>query len=201
MTTEYNLFLDVRRRSDIRVSHQTEQRVVAAFEAAGLLGEKRVDEKGRVFNGYDSRCNTQYHGLFDFFLRDIKEFRGKSIRESFKLKMLTDSLFHNTVIEKGLEARAEDSLDALEKADPLARDMPMDMYYQMTFIDSFTINTPVGKQDIHAHLDTGGIIQFWRPLGTNRLYDFDTLKGYLFDMQIDFFNYEGVKKLFYGYKA
>lgn len=31
MTTSYNIFLDVRRISDVRGSHQTEQRVVDAF--------------------------------------------------------------------------------------------------------------------------------------------------------------------------
>jgi hypothetical protein len=200
MSTIYNISLQVENIKDKLVTPEGAKKIVKIFEDAGLTGEKHVDNIGRVYSGYDKNCEDYLTGEYNIFVRNRPEFKGKSMREIVNFGKLTQNKFNYLLKEAEMEETIEETLDALEKVDPLARDMPMDMYFEVTFIDSFSINTPVGKQDTHVHTPEGGIIQFWRPKGLNRLYDFDAFKGYLFDAHSDFSEYYGVRRLFYELK-
>ena len=174
MKTKYNLDLDVADRSDLCPS-ELYSLSVACFKKAGLLGEKHVDEIGRVYKGFDSACREVKEAKFDIFYRaNIDE----NFRDLVNRWKLTISGF-DTEKMRALDC-AESCLEILERLNPLAS-LPLSIYSSIPTIASREIHTPAGLQSLHAHLPNHDFIRFIKPKNDKFLWDYDTLTDFLFD--------------------
>tara|TARA_Y100000310_G_scaffold322396_1_gene381428 strand:- start:2117 stop:2617 length:501 start_codon:yes stop_codon:yes gene_type:complete len=50
---------------DSRISEDVELKSLEQLKEEGLFGYKQVDERGRVFSDFDSKCDVNYVGRFD----------------------------------------------------------------------------------------------------------------------------------------
>ena len=177
MVTKNNLYLGIASRSE-KTPKNLYDLSVECFKKTGILGRKHINHFGRVFNGYDNKCDVVIVGNFDIFYRRNMEENARQILERAKL---TTSGFDETgmqILEHGKEI-----LEILEKKELLIS-LPWSTYRQLPFIESMEISTPCGIQSLHVHTTGGGlcdIIQFWKPKKDKFIYDVDTLKNYLFD--------------------
>lgn len=172
MSIEYNILLDLGEKEKT-IPQEVFELCKEQFDQAGLLGEKHVNHFGRVFQGYNSSCETYLKGDFDIFSRTSE----LSMREIIKQKEVTSSGF-NELEQKAIEL-GEMTVDILEKYDSLAS-LPMNTYFNLPMIQSMELNTACGIQNTHVHLENGRIIQFWKPKKDKYWYDSDTFKNHLF---------------------
>jgi len=144
------------------------------LEQEGLLGKKRVNEKGLILNGFDSGCDVNYVGRFDL---DYKGSTGYSLREHLELANLTTS-GDDELGQKALEI-GWGVVEVLEEHDPLSS-LDFGDYMSMSYIVSREVNLACGLQSTHVHLEEEEeMIRFWREQATSKWYDYDILVGRL----------------------
>jgi len=183
MFTIYNVELSICETADSATLAVTDlrSRTIDTFLSYGLLGKKHVTHVGKVLRGYDSSCDTYDIGHFELVLRNAPEFEGKTLREALDYKKLTTSGF-NASEQRRFEL-GDSVLNELEQTDSFVKTPPMDIYSQLPYKESLSINTPMGKQDAHIHYrddhNDDDVIQLWKPLDGKRWYDLDVLKGSL----------------------
>ncbi|AJF62376.1 MAG: hypothetical protein QT11_C0001G0226 [archaeon GW2011_AR20] len=153
---------------------------VDTFRKEGLLGRLYVNHFGRVSTGYDSNCPTLLRGRFEIFYRTDG---GLTMEQLQKRAELTSS---------GFDAKKQESLnlgrtlvDAIENVDPISHYIPFAEYSNYPIIPSMELMTSCGRQSVHAHIDNGGIIQFWKPCKDPFWYDRDIFKNLVYDAVMD----------------
>jgi hypothetical protein len=174
MVTKYNLDLDVA-DNDGLVPLELYSLAVACFKKAGLIGERRVDLYGRVSQGFDPSCSLIREAKFEIFYGGNIDENFRELIEQWKLAISGFDSYRM----KGLHS-AEAALELLEKFDPLSS-LPVKFLSSMPNITNMELNTPAGIQRLHAHLPNSDFIRFIRPRKDSFLWDYDSLKDFLFD--------------------
>jgi hypothetical protein len=160
---------------------------VEQFKSAGLVGEKHINNNGKLLNGYDRRCTKYLKGNFE-----LSYVKGEqdTVREIYR-KISESTVFREHVSPEE-SALMEEGLEMLEKGDPCSKFLPAELYYQTPLVRSMELDTAAGKQSTHVHClgvefhcDDGRIIYYWKPSKEDSYFDFDYLKGRAFSACLD----------------
>lgn len=176
METKYNLKATVEKHKD-HVPRELYDRTVELYHSEGLLGEKRVENTGRLLDGHDKSCNVYVIGEFDLHYIEPSD---ETMREMLEKAELTTSGFDN-VGQKALELGSF-IVDSLERVDPPSQVLSYSDYNSFPICPNMELSTPLGRQSLHMHTDGYGIesiIQLWRPNKERQWYDWDTFKKVL----------------------
>jgi len=180
MPTKYNLNLSME-KSPEDAPPELYNQTCELYQRLGLLGKKHANHFGRIFNGYDDDGDLVRIGRWEVNYRENMTFSSVEMLEQSELKTSGDD-------ELGMEINehARGILSFLGRFDPTALILPWNIYASFPLISSMELQTPLGRQSMHAHTEDKnnidfGVIQFWKPQKDKHFYSFDILKNYLFD--------------------
>lgn len=175
MKTAYNLFLTMGERES-SIPKQFFDSVVKQFGEEGLLGRKKIDLAGRVFDGFDRRCGINLGGEFNINSHDYEEFKGLTTTEMLD-KMEEESEDDETAL--GLVELMRGCAEYVERHDPLRASLSVEEASNLPYNPTRELRTVWGIQSIIAHTKTGKMISFWKPKDSKRWWDLDQLRKYI----------------------
>jgi len=148
------------------------------FEDSGIVGKFHVSNFGRLYKGFDESCEETLKGGFDIYYRDHPSFGNLTLKQIINNQKLITSGFDEQKQEM-LEL-GEQVADLLEIGDFKSVILPWKDYSDLPHYYSFEVDTPLGWQSAHIHLDTNHeIIQFFKPKN-DEWWNFDVFKSYVF---------------------
>lgn len=164
-----------------------EEDVNACFEIfnnEGLLGDFNVNEYGLISKGFSNKTNVFLRGGFDIFVKNdyFDDFTLKEIIEQQLLFSSSEDERKQEVLELAKNIEKE-----IAYMDIRSRVLTWGQYTDTPVFKTFGIDTPLGFQSAHIHLDNDykNIIQYFKPQKSNQWYDFDQFKRFLWGRKLD----------------